>query len=176
MATYLLVPGFWLGGWAWADVVEPMRAAGHEVVALTPAGDAAATIESRVIDLVTESRGRSGLVLVGYSGAGGRGGGRAGSLASGAGCVRRRRSAAQGFSHLDFVGVQARGWSTGQLAANDGWYPMPGRARLESWGAGTEELDTAASDRIRAGSGPEPPGAVTDRRGEGRPIRRCPRR
>ncbi len=31
MATFVLVPGFWLGGWAWSDVAAPLRAAGHTV-------------------------------------------------------------------------------------------------------------------------------------------------
>jgi len=31
MANIVLVPGFWLGGWAWADVAAPLRAAGHTV-------------------------------------------------------------------------------------------------------------------------------------------------
>ena len=31
MATFVLVPGFWLGGWAWRAVAETLRAAGHRV-------------------------------------------------------------------------------------------------------------------------------------------------
>lgn len=31
MATLVLVPGFWLGGWCWRDVAAPLRAAGHIV-------------------------------------------------------------------------------------------------------------------------------------------------
>ena len=38
MATFVLVPGFWLGGWAWRDVAEPLRAAGHTVYPLTLTG------------------------------------------------------------------------------------------------------------------------------------------
>lgn len=38
MATYVLVPGFWLGGWAWRRVARPLRAAGHEVYPVTPTG------------------------------------------------------------------------------------------------------------------------------------------
>lgn len=38
MATYVLVPGFWLGGWAWHDVAEPLRAAGHQVYPVTLTG------------------------------------------------------------------------------------------------------------------------------------------
>jgi pimeloyl-ACP methyl ester carboxylesterase len=37
-APILLVPGFWLGAWAWDDVVAPLRADGHDVTALTLPG------------------------------------------------------------------------------------------------------------------------------------------
>ncbi|WP_432560304.1 alpha/beta fold hydrolase [Granulicoccus sp. GXG6511] len=36
----VLVPGFWLGDWAWAAVVPPLRDRGHDVVALTLPGRA----------------------------------------------------------------------------------------------------------------------------------------
>ena len=38
MATYLLVPGAWLGAWAWQEVTAGLRAAGHEVFPLTLTG------------------------------------------------------------------------------------------------------------------------------------------
>jgi pimeloyl-ACP methyl ester carboxylesterase len=38
MATFVLVPGFWLGGWAWREVARGLRAAGHEVFPLTLTG------------------------------------------------------------------------------------------------------------------------------------------
>ncbi len=38
MATIVLVPGAWLGGWAWADVAAPLRAAGHTVYTPTLTG------------------------------------------------------------------------------------------------------------------------------------------
>lgn len=38
MATFVLVPGMWLGGWAWRDVAEPLRAAGHIVYPVTLTG------------------------------------------------------------------------------------------------------------------------------------------
>ena len=38
MSTYVLFPGFWLGGWAWDEVAARLRAEGHDVIALTPAG------------------------------------------------------------------------------------------------------------------------------------------
>jgi pimeloyl-ACP methyl ester carboxylesterase len=37
-APIVLVPGFWLGAWAWDEVVAPLRAEGLEVTALTLPG------------------------------------------------------------------------------------------------------------------------------------------
>ena len=34
----ILVPGFWLAAWAWEEVAESLRAAGHEVTAITLPG------------------------------------------------------------------------------------------------------------------------------------------
>jgi pimeloyl-ACP methyl ester carboxylesterase len=37
-APIVLVPGFWLGAWAWDDVVAALRADGHDVTAITLPG------------------------------------------------------------------------------------------------------------------------------------------
>jgi pimeloyl-ACP methyl ester carboxylesterase len=37
-APIILVPGFWLGAWAWDDVVSRLEAAGHDATALTLPG------------------------------------------------------------------------------------------------------------------------------------------
>jgi pimeloyl-ACP methyl ester carboxylesterase len=37
-APIILVPGFWLGAWAWDEVVETLRADGHDVTAITLPG------------------------------------------------------------------------------------------------------------------------------------------
>jgi len=37
-APIILVPGFWLGAWAWDEVAAKLRAAGHDVTALTLPG------------------------------------------------------------------------------------------------------------------------------------------
>ena len=37
-APIILVPGFWLGAWAWEEVVDLLRADGHDVTALTLPG------------------------------------------------------------------------------------------------------------------------------------------
>ena len=38
MANFILIPGFWLGAWAWREVTPILRAAGHEVYPLTLTG------------------------------------------------------------------------------------------------------------------------------------------
>ncbi|MFB9838550.1 alpha/beta fold hydrolase [Actinoallomurus acaciae] len=80
MATYVLVPGFWLGGWVWEAVGARLRAAGHEVhqVTLTGLGDRAhlATpevgIETHTLDVVNTLRygDLREVILVGHSGGG----------------------------------------------------------------------------------------------------------
>ena len=37
-APIILVPGFWLGAWAWDEVVAALRADGHDVTAITLPG------------------------------------------------------------------------------------------------------------------------------------------
>ncbi|MGI5169709.1 alpha/beta fold hydrolase [Spirillospora sp. CA-253888] len=78
MATFVLVPGFWLGAWAWERVTEELRAAGHEVhpVTLTGlaerAGEATPEVDldTHVADVlrVLEEGDLREVVLVGHSG------------------------------------------------------------------------------------------------------------
>jgi pimeloyl-ACP methyl ester carboxylesterase len=80
MATFVLVPGFWLGGWAWEDVTRELRAKGHDVhpVTLTGLGDRVhlaspeVTLQTHVIDLVNvlEYADLRDVILVAHSGAG----------------------------------------------------------------------------------------------------------
>jgi pimeloyl-ACP methyl ester carboxylesterase len=177
MTTYVLVPGFWLGGWAWAEVAEPLLGAGHEVVTLTPSGDVDATIESRVADLVAELRPRNDVVLVGHSGSGP-------VVAAAAEQAREHLEhlvfvdtgpLPEGVSHVDFVCAEAREWIAKQLDANDGWYSMPERSRFDSWGASTEGIDAEPFDRVRAQSRPEPSGTVTGSAARGTPDPSLPK-
>lgn len=80
-APIVLVPGFWLGAWAWDDVAQRLRSSGHEVTALTlPGLESADTDRSRItfadhveaIEDAVESAGRP-VVLVVHSGAAGPG-------------------------------------------------------------------------------------------------------
>ena len=47
----ILVPGFWLGAWAWDDVVAALRADGHDVSALTLPGLESANVDRSAITL-----------------------------------------------------------------------------------------------------------------------------
>ena len=50
-APVILVPGFWLGAWAWEEVAELLRADGHEVTALTLPGLESAEVDRSSISL-----------------------------------------------------------------------------------------------------------------------------
>jgi pimeloyl-ACP methyl ester carboxylesterase len=72
----VLVPGFWLGAWAWEDVVPLLRDAGHDVVALTlpglePGADPASATIADQADTIAGAldRGAERRVLVVHSGA-----------------------------------------------------------------------------------------------------------
>jgi len=77
MATFVLVPGAWLGGWCWGNVAAKLRADGHQVVSatLTGLGERAHLVSpeiglfTHVSDLVNllHFRDLSGVTLVGHS-------------------------------------------------------------------------------------------------------------
>ncbi|MCV0403862.1 MAG: alpha/beta hydrolase [Chloroflexi bacterium] len=48
-APIILVPGFWLGAWAWDEVADTLRAAGHDVTALTLPGLESADAERSAV-------------------------------------------------------------------------------------------------------------------------------
>jgi len=50
-APITLVPGFWLGAWAWDDVVAALRADGHDVTAITLPGLESADADRSTISL-----------------------------------------------------------------------------------------------------------------------------
>lgn len=77
-APVILVPGFWLGAWAWDDVAEALRADGHDVTALTlPGLESADTDRSSIglsdhVDAIAEAVRTAGApaVLAVHSGTG----------------------------------------------------------------------------------------------------------
>lgn len=80
MTTYVLIPGYWLGAWAWRPVTDALRARGHEVhpLSLTGMGERAhlanpeVGLETHVTDVVNLLRYEdlTDVVLVGHSYAG----------------------------------------------------------------------------------------------------------
>ena len=50
-APIILVPGFWLGAWAWDEVVSTLRADGHDVKAITLPGLESADADRSTISL-----------------------------------------------------------------------------------------------------------------------------
>jgi pimeloyl-ACP methyl ester carboxylesterase len=77
-APIVLVPGFWLGAWAWDEVADALRADGHDVSALTLPGlesidaDRSAIATSDHVDAICEAVRTAGapVVLAVHSGAG----------------------------------------------------------------------------------------------------------
>jgi pimeloyl-ACP methyl ester carboxylesterase len=77
MSTYLLVPGMWIGAWAWHDVTNALREAGHDVYPLTLTGVAdrshllgpGADLDTHIEDIVrlVEVEDLRDIVLVGHS-------------------------------------------------------------------------------------------------------------
>jgi pimeloyl-ACP methyl ester carboxylesterase len=77
-APIVLVPGFWLGAWAWDEVAAALRADGHDVTALTLPGLESADADRSTIslsdhvDAITEAVKSAGapVVLAVHSGTG----------------------------------------------------------------------------------------------------------
>jgi pimeloyl-ACP methyl ester carboxylesterase len=77
----VLVPGFWLGEWAWDDVAAALRAEGHDVTALTlpgleaPGADRSSITLSDHVDAICTAVATAGppVVLAVHSGAGAAG-------------------------------------------------------------------------------------------------------
>jgi pimeloyl-ACP methyl ester carboxylesterase len=80
-APIVLVPGFWLGAWAWDEVAAALRADGHDVTAVTLPGlesadaDRSAITMSDHVDAICEAVRAAGtpVVLAVHSGAGASG-------------------------------------------------------------------------------------------------------
>ena len=80
-APIVLVPGFWLGAWAWDEVASALRADGHEVTALTlpglesPDADRSSITLSDHVDAIVEAVSAAGrpVVLAVHSGSGAAG-------------------------------------------------------------------------------------------------------
>ncbi|MFD7453981.1 alpha/beta fold hydrolase [Kitasatospora sp. NPDC059827] len=172
MSTFVLVPGFWLGAWAWDGVVAPLRAAGHRVhpVSLPGLAERAGEqgdfgLEEQIADLadLLVREDLWDVVLVAHSGA----------CAPVGGVADRMPERFRRVAYLD-SGPMADGGSVYDLwqpdfraeadaTAVDGRLPMPSWEYLAAHGSSTEGLDGAALDRIRTRVTPQPVGSYRDR-------------
>jgi pimeloyl-ACP methyl ester carboxylesterase len=165
MAEFVLVPGAWLGAWAWDEVVAELRSAGHGAHPLTLSGLAdkqgvPAGQQTHVRDIVDEIKRRDlrDVVLVGHSYSGipvGQAGERIGD---------RLRLVVFVDSDVPIDGESfASGWSEGpaaleaSIAKNGGFWQPLSAADYDGQGLTDEQIA-----RIVAGSTPHPGATLTE--------------
>lgn len=174
MATFVLVPGMWLGGWAWRSVTESLRAAGHSVYPLTLTGLAdrvhlggpQVNLDTHIDDVVNllHYENLHDVVLVGHSFAGtvitcaaDRSPQRIGQLV-----YVDTWPLPDGFAQLDLNPPEAREAQTQFVAQHgQGWrLPMPPWEELEQ---GNELAGLGAAERglMRGRATDQPFGTVT---------------
>ncbi|WP_248958522.1 alpha/beta fold hydrolase [Sphaerisporangium perillae] len=174
MSTFVLVPGYWLGAWAWEGVTGPLRAAGHTVHPITPTGLAdrvhlggpGTGLDTHIDDiagtLVQEDL--RDVVLVAHSGAGAAVTGAAGRVPERISKIVYLESGpiGEGTSTLDLYPPEGRGFVEAHLTG--GWrYEPPSWEEQEMLGASTEGLDEADKARVAARMTPQPYGTLTGR-------------
>ena len=139
MGTIVLVPGFWLGAWAWAEVIPRLRAAGHDVYPVTLTGlaeraaeaDPRVNVDTHIANLVGLVRTVSlrDVILVGHSGANMAVTGAADRLGARVARVVYIDTGPMpsGMASIDFQGPQAQRSLRDQVArCGDGWLlPVP---------------------------------------------------
>ncbi len=153
MTHIILVPGFWLGAWAWDDVSADLRRRGNSVTALTLPGRnpdddrSQASLLDQAKAIVAQAD-RS--VVVAHSG-----GGAAAYLAT--------DLAPEAFQQVIYCdsGPLPDGF-VGDPDLDDTVteVPLPTWAELEAMGNSLEGLDAAALERFRARSIPEPASVI----------------
>ena len=154
-APIVLVPGFWLGAWAWDEVAAALRADGHDVTALTLPGlesvdtDRSGITLSDHVDAICEAVRAAGapVVLAVHSGAGVSGYAASDRIPEGiAAMVYVDSGPATGALDPDFDAVEK---------------PLPSQEELEQ----EENLDGLTEDQLetfRRRAVPEPGGALRE--------------
>ena len=149
-APIVLVPGFWLGAWAWDEVADALRADGHDVSAVTLPGlesaeaDRSAITLSDHVDAICGAVGAAGVpvVLAVHSGAG----------VSGYGASDRVPEQIAAMVYVD------SGPATGALDPDfsAAEMPLPTWAELEADGSSLEGLTAEQLETFRRRAVPEP--------------------
>ncbi|SFF83599.1 Pimeloyl-ACP methyl ester carboxylesterase [Actinacidiphila alni] len=177
MAEFVLVPGAWLGAWAWDEVAAELRAAGHGVHPLTLSGlaekrDVPAGQRTHVQDVVgeVERLDLRDVVLVGHSYSGIPVGQAAALIGD-----RLARLVLVDAEVPVEGGSFASGWWEGQakfeaiLAGGDGFWQPPAVDEFE--GQGLTDEQTA---RLVAGATPHPAATLTEPATPARPLSDLP--
>lgn len=170
MAEIVLTPGFWLGGWAWDQVAERLRSAGHRVTAMTlPGLESVAADRSRVglaeqvaavVAVLRDAP--EPVVLVGHSGAG--------TVIYGATDAMPEKVAAM-------VYVDSGPLADGTALAADlppdlVEIPLPSWEDLEEQGTSLTDLDDATRAEFARRAVPHPAGPARDPARLANPARR----
>jgi pimeloyl-ACP methyl ester carboxylesterase len=184
MATFVLVPGYWLGAWAWRDVAESLRARGHTVYAVTLTGLAdrahlggpQVTLDTHVADVVNliSYEDLRDIMLVGHSYA-------ANVITGAADHVPERIDRLiyidtwplpAGMSMCDMMPEEARqAQAEGVERQGEGWrLPMPSWEELDE-GNQLRDLGEAERRRMRERVTPQPYGTTTQPVRPGNPAR-----
>jgi pimeloyl-ACP methyl ester carboxylesterase len=185
MSTIVLVSGFWLGAWAWAEVTPRLRTAGHEVHPVTLTGlaeraaeaDPRVNVDTHIADLVglVRDHGLRDVTLVGHSGANMAVTGAADRIPDRVSRVVYVDTGPMpsGMASIDFHGPQAQRELREQVAASgDGWLlPVP------AFDAAADPVNLAglADEQLavlRSRGTPQPFGTVTQplERPDPRPV------
>ena len=175
MANFVLVPGAWLGAWAWDDVTPGLRAAEHGAFPLTLAGLAErrgepAGQETHVRDIVAEVERHDlrDVVLVGHSYSGIP----VGQAAERIGDRRTRVVFVDSNVPADGASFASGPFAAGlaeTIAANGGFWPP--LAADEFAGQGLTDDQVA---RIVGGSTPHPGATLTEPAALSRPLGELP--
>ena len=192
MSTFVLIPGAWLGAWAWAEVGETLRASGAEVLPISLPGlgereseaTAGTDMETYVTDVIAQvlDADLRDVKLVGHS--------YGGSVASGVADRIPTRLASviyvdsgplpSGSSYMDFLASSQQDF-VDELVRDrgEGWLvPMP---EWEEFGTGfaasLEGLGGAERRLMREGAAPQPLKTWTQpvTRSDGAQVRRLPK-
>jgi pimeloyl-ACP methyl ester carboxylesterase len=155
-APIVLVPGFWLGGWAWDEVAAALRAGGHDVTALTLPGlesaeaDRASVTLADHVDAICKAVQVAGppVVLAVHSGA----------AVPGYGASDRIPEQIAAMVYVDCGPVA--GAINPQLSEPE--LPLPSWAELEEDGSNLDGLSAEQLATFRQRAVPEPGAAVRE--------------
>ncbi|HEY7176189.1 MAG TPA: alpha/beta hydrolase [Micromonosporaceae bacterium] len=174
MTAFVLVPGAWLGAWAWRDVADLLTKAGHDVASVTLTGlaerageaDRATNLDTHIADItrVLDDNDMTDAVLVAHS--------YAGAPVTGAADRNPERVAAvvyvdsgpvpNGVAQADFNSLDARAATQRTVAAEgDGWLVPPIAFDPAEDPVTLAGLDALALAALREGATPHPYATMT---------------